>query len=116
MRMDNMVCPNCGAPYSHYGTCEYCGSVIQKQQVKASPKQNDAESIAQKIAKYRDIEYFSGGVAVVSDGGYLYGVINEQGDLVLPLSSSEIENYGGRLLVSGIGKNNRLWMHMEISL
>lgn len=108
MRMDNMVCPNCGAPYSHYGRCEYCGSVIQKQQVTASPKQNDAESIAQKIAKYRDIESFSGGVAVVSGGGGLYGVINEQGDLVLPLSSSRIDNYDGRLLVSGKGKNNKV--------
>lgn len=108
MRMDNMVCPNCGAPYSHYGTCEYCGSVIQKQQVTASPKQNDAESIAQKIAKYRDIKSFSGGVAVVSSGGGLHGVINEQGDLVLPLSSSEIENYDGRLLVYGNGKNEKV--------
>jgi hypothetical protein len=98
--MENIICPNCGAQNSHYGKCEYCGTTIREPKATTTAKQNDAESFAQKIAKYRYVDPFIGGVAVVSDGGYLYGVINEQGDLVVPLSSVHIKNCHGRLLLS----------------
>lgn len=98
MCMENIICPNCGAQITD-GLCEYCGSVIQKQQVTASPKQNDAESFVQTIAKYQKVEPFIGGVAVVSIGKQ-HGAINEQGDIVVPLSSSYVYNYDGRILVA----------------
>ena len=95
MQQERIICPNCGAENSHYGECEYCGAIIEMH-VATTPKQNDAESFAQKIAKYHKVESFIGGVAVVSIGEQ-YGVINERGDIVVPLSSSSMKNYGGRI-------------------
>lgn len=96
----DIICPNCGAQNSRYGKCEYCGAVIRKPHVTITPTMNDAEFFAQKIAKYQKVEPFVGGVAVVSIGKQ-HGAINEQGDIVVPLSSSYVENYDGRLLIWG---------------
>lgn len=112
MYMENIICPNCGAQNHHYGTCEYCGTTIRKPKTTTTKKQNDAESFAQKIAKYQKIEPFIGGVAVVSIGE-LQGAINEQGDIVVPLSSSYVYNYDGRLLIRG-GTNKVLDAHGNI--
>lgn len=98
--MENIICPNCGAQNSHFGRCEYCGTTLRVPKATTSTKQNDAESFAQKIAKYQKVEPFIGGVAVVSIGK-LHGAINEQGDVVVPLSSSYVENNDGRLLIWG---------------
>lgn len=100
MFMENIICPNCGAQNHHYGTCEYCGTTIREPKTTTTTKQNDAESFAQKIAKYQEVEPFIGGVAVVSIGKQR-GAINEQGDIVVPLSSSYVYNYDGRLLICG---------------
>ena len=99
MSMENIICPNCGAQNSHFGRCEYCGTTLRVPKATTSTKQNDAESFAQKIAKYQKVEPFIGGVAVVSIGKQR-GAINEQGDIVVPLSSSYVYNYDGRLLVT----------------
>lgn len=98
--MENIICPNCGAESSHYGKCEYCGTSIKKPKVTTTAKKDNAEAFAQKIAKYHKIEPFEGGVALVSIGEQ-YGAINEQGDIIVPLSSNGIDNYDGRLLVNG---------------
>lgn len=98
--MENIICPNCGAQNSHFGRCEYCGTTLRVPKATTSTKQNDAESFAQKIAKYQKVEPFIGGVAVVSIGK-LHGAINEQGDVVVPLSSSYVDNNDGRLLICG---------------
>lgn len=97
MQQEKIICPACGAENSHYGECEYCGTIIEMH-VATTPKQNDAESFAQKISKYHKVESFIGGVAVVSIGEQ-YGAINERGDIIVPLSSSSIENYYGRVLI-----------------
>lgn len=96
--MKNIICPNCGAENSHYGKCEYCGSSIKKPQNTTTAQKYNAEAFAQKIAKYHKIEPFEGGVAIVSIGKQ-YGAINEQGDLIIPLTSYNLNNYDGRILV-----------------
>ena len=105
--MENIICPNCGAQNHHYGTCDYCGTTIRKPKTTTTKKQNDAESFAQKIAKYQKVEPFEGGVAVVSIGE-LHGAINEQGDIVVPLSSSDIENNDGRLLIKSVRDTDKV--------
>ena len=97
---ESIICPGCGAENSHYGVCDYCGTKLLEPQKTKSVKQTakvSAEDFAAKISKYQEVNDFIGGVAIVSIGNQ-YGAINENGDLIVPMTSKSIYNYDGLVL------------------
>lgn len=102
--MERIICPSCGAENLHYGTCEYCGTMLIEPQKTESVKQTakvSAETFATKISKYQKIEDFRGGVAIVSIGNQ-YGAINESGDLIVPITSKYLANIDGLVLAGDL--------------
>lgn len=97
-KQDIIICPSCGAENSQYGKCEFCGTLIKepvyepKTNTKGKSK-TSAESFAEKISKYHEVEPFRGGVAIVRIGKQ-YGAINENGDLIIPMSYSVVNKNG----------------------
>ncbi len=88
-------CPACGAVREIGNACQFCGTtVIQKEGVVTTNarvvdfRTISPQEYANKIAIYHEIET-EGKLAIVRIGDQ-YGVINLNGDLVYPLSSSEI--------------------------
>ena len=99
-------CPSCGALGEAGTKCLFCGMSIPKKD--SSPKQPlirfadessvRAEVFAKRIAKYHSVgNYESPGVSKVRIGS-LYGLINRNGDIVVPIRYSDIEVSNGRWL------------------
>lgn len=98
--MNKVICPSCGAENLHYGTCEYCGTKLIEPPKTESVKQTakvSAEDFATKISKYQKVEDFRGGIAIVTIGNQ-YGAINENGDLIVPMTSKSAYNFDGLVL------------------
>ena len=110
--MKTIICPNCGAENSQSKKCEYCGTMLKCVNTTDSAsrtKKTSAEEFAEKVAKYKEVYGFNGGVSVVVSTSELEGVINENGDLIIPLSTYHINNYGGRLLVDESSKGCKIY-------
>lgn len=100
-------CPMCGA-LGEVGTqCLFCGMSIPKSE--SSQKQTfirfvdkttvPAEAFAERISKYHSVRSFvDPGVSTVRIGS-LYGLINRNGDVVVPLRFSDLEVINGRWLL-----------------
>jgi hypothetical protein len=98
--MSTIICPGCGAENSQYGVCDYCGTKLIEPSQTDSTKQTakiSAEEFASKISKYQEVKDFIGGVAIVSIGNQ-YGAINENGDLIVPMTSKYVYNFDGLVL------------------
>lgn len=90
-----VACPTCGALGKAGETCEFCGASIPLPNGSFSEdttthilidKQTiPAEEFANKISKYHKVYPWEHNLAVVSIGD-LQGVINRNGDLVVPLN------------------------------
>lgn len=92
--MGAVICPSCGAENAHYGKCEYCGTKLIEPSRTNTVKQTakvSAEDFATKISKYQKVENFRGGVTVVTIGNQS-GAINENGDLIVSMTSENVVN------------------------
>ena len=107
MKSTIIPCPMCGA-LGEVGTqCLFCGMSIPKSE--APKKQSfirfvdkssvSAEAFAERISKYHNVSSFENpGVSRVRIGS-LYGLINRNGDVVVPLRFSDLEVINGRWLL-----------------
>ena len=85
--------------------CEFCGNTIVAKDNTNLPsvavpsrRSIPAEEFAHKITKYHEVESFNKNVAIVSIGD-LCGVINKNGDIIIPLDYEAIEGiYGSSIL------------------
>lgn len=95
-----VACPLCGALGKAGEPCEFCGATIPQPSGNTNALQKDtriivekqtvpAEEFASKISKYHRVEPWKHDLAVVAIGG-LHGVINRNGDIVIPLNYSQI--------------------------
>lgn len=96
--MDKMyaACSSCGAIGAVGEVCEFCGNIIEPKPDGRTYSSRIVEKrtippdeFARKISCYRDISSFKGGCANVRIGE-LNGLVNLNGDLVLPLDYKKI--------------------------
>lgn len=96
--MDKMyaACSSCGAIGAVGEVCEFCGNIIEPKPDGRTYSSRIVEKrtippdeFARKISCYRDISSFKGGCANVRIGD-LNGLVNLNGDLVLPLDYKKI--------------------------
>lgn len=96
--MDKMyaACSSCGAIGAVGEVCEFCGNIIEPKPDGRTYSSRIVEKrtippdeFARKISCYRDISIFKGGCANVRIGD-LNGLVNLNGDLVLPLDYKKI--------------------------
>lgn len=97
------VCPTCGALGEVGKQCDYCGTPIVANEDTTtyderivSTRTTPPMEFAKKISIYQYVSEFFDNVAVVSMGA-LHGVINLNGDIILPLEYSEILLYPSHL-------------------
>lgn len=94
------VCHQCGAMGVVGGQCDYCGATIVAKEGDAtyearivSKRTVSPAEFAKKVSIFKHVGKFFDGCAVVSIGN-LYGLINLNGDLILPLEYHCIKLYG----------------------
>lgn len=90
------ACSSCGAIGAVGEACEFCGNIIEPKPDSRTYSSRIVEKrtippdeFARKISCYRDISSFKGGCANVRIGD-LNGLVNLNGDLVLPLDYKKI--------------------------
>ena len=110
--MGNIIpCPMCGALGEVETVCQFCGMLIQPTETNTQLNYSrllarptvSHEIIAQKLSKYHFLSPFMNpGVAIVRIGS-LYGLINRNADIIIPLSYSSIDIINDRwaLLIEG---------------
>ena len=112
--MANIIvpCPMCGALGEEGTQCTFCGMSIPKSKSTSKKTLNrlvgkttiSSEVFAEKISKYHSTRPFEEpGVSIVNIGSH-YGLINRNGDIVVPLQYSEILICDGRWLFLCEGK------------
>ena len=99
IKQEYAICPGCGALGEVGSRCPFCGVTIrvpeqlsEVRKAKLVKKQTiPAEEFAEKISKYGYVGAFQkSGVAIVSIGS-LHGLINRNGDLLIPLQYEDIQ-------------------------
>ena len=91
-----VACPTCGALGEIGAKCPFCeGLIVSNDEEKTIKgriprvKTVSAELFAERISKYSSVSPFKNGLAVVGIGS-LEGLINKNGDIIIPISYEHI--------------------------